>query len=444
MNKRVCLYRGDIFYFHASPLENKDAYCYRTDGALAVSGGKVLATGPFPELKSRFADAEVVDYSGKLLMPGFIDSHIHYPQSEITGMYGKQLLDWLNEYTFPAEMAFASPEHAAGTARFFIRELFRNGTTCCMAYATVHPGSVDALFSVASEQDMCLLAGKVLMDRNAPEGLLDTAEKGIPESRSLIETWHNKGRNRYVITPRFAISCSDAQLRAAARLHEEFPDTYVQTHLSENKNEIDSTLSLCPGCRDYFEVYERAGLVTDRTVFGHCIHLSPSECRRFVAAGAIAAHCPTSNLFLGSGLFDMREANRSGMQTTLATDVGGGTSFSMLRTMGEAYKVQQLNGYSMPVLESLYKCTRGAAEALKLDHEIGSFDSGCYADFIVVDAAVTPAQQVRKDYLTRSGKWNIENLIFGLQILGDDRNISATYVKGREVYSREKEIEVKK
>ena len=436
MYNPVHLYYGDIFYFHSSPLEGQDAYSYLTEGAIAVSDGKILAVDTCAELKRLFPDAGVTDYSGKLIMPGFIDSHIHYPQSEIIGMYGKQLLDWLNEYTFPAELAFASPEHAVEMARFFVRELFRNGTTSCMAYATVHPESVHALFSVAREYEMCMITGKVLMDRNAPEGLLDTAGKGIPESRSLIETYHNKGRNRYAITPRFAISCSDEQLRAAACLHAEFPDTYIQTHLSENKHEIDHTLSLYPGCRDYFEVYEHAGLVNERAVFGHCIHLSASEYRRFAGAGAVVAHCPTSNLFLGSGLFDMKEANRLGMQTTLATDVGGGTSFSMLRTMGEAYKVQQLNGYSMPALESLYKCTLGTAKALKLEDEIGSFKTGCFADFIVVEDAVTHSQLIRKDYLVRTGKWNLDNLIFGLQILGDDRNIAATYIKGKEVHIR--------
>ena len=271
------------------------------------------------------------------------------------------------------------------------------------------------------------------MDRNAPAGLTDTAEQGESESRSLIETWHGKGRNRYVITPRFAISCSAGQLIAAGRLHEQYPDTYIQTHLSENKDEIDSTLSLFPDCRDYLEVYERAGLVTDRSVFGHCIHLSDSECRRLAESGSVVAHCPTSNLFLGSGLFDMQQANRIGMQTVLATDVGAGTSFSLLRTMGESYKVQQLNGYPMSVFESLYKCTLGAAKALHLDDEIGCFGKARKADFIVVDYAATPSQQVRMDYLKRNGKWTLENKLFGLQTIGDDRNILATYVIGKRV-----------
>ena len=433
MNDTVKLYRGEVFDFTDSPLDRTDAFRYFPDGALVVKEGIIIDCGSFKELEDRYAGCELIDYSGKLIMPGFIDSHIHYPQAEIIGMYGKQLLEWLNDYTFPAEQAFSSPEHAERIARFFVQELFRNGTTTCMAYATVHTASVAALFSVASEYNMCMMTGKVLMDRNAPDGLTDTARRGEAESRSLIETWHKKGRNRYVITPRFAISCSNEQLTAAGRLHEQYPDTYIQTHLSENKEEISNTLSLCPGCRDYLEVYERAGLVTDRSVFGHCIHLSDSECRRLAKAGSVIAHCPTSNLFLGSGLYDMRQANRIGMQTTLATDVGAGTSYSLLRTMGESYKVQQLNGYPMSVLESFYKCTLGAAKALHLEDEIGSFGKGRKADFIVLDYAVTPSQQIRREYLERNGRWELENKLFGLQTLGDDRNIMATYIVGKQV-----------
>lgn len=431
MNDTIKLYRGEVFDFTDSPLDRSDAFRYFPDGALVVKEGIIIDCGPFKELESHYAGCERINYSDKLIMPGFIDSHIHYPQAEIIGMYGKQLLEWLNDYTFPAEQAFSSPEHAERIARFFVQELFRNGTTTCMAYATVHAASVNALFSVASEYNMCMMTGKVLMDRNAPDGLTDTVGRGEAESRSLIEAWHKKGRNRYVITPRFAISCSNEQLKAAGRLHEQYPDTYIQTHLSENKEEICNTLSLCPGCRDYLEVYERAGLVTDRSVFGHCIHLSDSECRRLAEAGSVIAHCPTSNLFLGSGLYDMRQANRIGMQTTLATDVGAGTSYSLLRTMGESYKVQQLNGYPMSVLESFYKCTLGAAKALHLEDETGSFEKGRKADFIVLDYAATPSQQIRREYLERNGKWELENKLFGLQTLGDDRNIVATYIMGK-------------
>lgn len=428
------LYRGEVFYFVASPLEREDAYRYYPDGGLFVADGKVVEAGPFGTLSACYPDVPVTDYSGRLITPGLIDSHIHYSQSEIQGMYGRQLLDWLDEYTFPAEEAFASAEHARQIARFFIRELLRNGTTTCVAYATVYPSSVSALFSVASEYDMCLLTGKVLMNRNAPAFLTDTTKQGEADSRALIEEWDRRGRNHYVITPRFAITSTPDQLRSAARLHAEYPNTYIQTHLSENLGEIDSALSLHSGHTDYLEIYERAGLLTDRSIFGHCVHLNGREYKRLAETHAIIAHCPTSNLFLGSGLFDMREANRCGMRTVLATDVGAGTSFSMLRTMGEAYKVQQLNGYPMTALESLYKCTLGAAQALSLDDRIGSFESGREADFIVVDYAATPSRKLRADYLHRTEKHTIENKLFGLQILGDDRNIFATYLKSKLVY----------
>lgn len=431
----VQLFRGEIFYFKTSPLERADAYFYYPDGALVVADGKIVEAGPYEQVHTRYPDLPIVDYTGKLIMPGFIDSHIHYSQSEIIGMYGHQLLDWLNKYTFPAEQAFASEEHALGIARFFVDELLKNGTTTCMAYATVHPVSVSALFTVASGYNMRMMTGKVLMDRNAPDGLTDTPEQGVDDCHKLIECWHQKGRNQYVITPRFAITSTLAQLKNAARLHAEYPDTYIQTHLSENKTEIESVLSLCPGHKDYLEVYERVGLLTDRSVFGHCVHLSLEEGMRLSACKSVIAHCPTSNMFLGSGLFDMKQANQMGLQTTLGTDVGAGTSFSMFRTMGEAYKVQQLNDYSMPVFESFYKCTLGSARALNLEDKIGSFNPGCEADFIIVDCASTSPQRLRMDYLRRNDKWNIENKLFGLQTLGDDRAIVATYLMGRPVYS---------
>ena len=437
MRTQIQLFRGDVFYFLLSPKADWKNYRYILDGALIVHQKRIVDAGPFDEMKKRYGEsAEMIDYTGRLIMPGLIDAHIHYPQSEVLGMYGCRLLDWLEGYTFPAEQEFVFPEQAEKIARFFVSELFRNGTTACMAYSTVHACSASTLFSVASEWDMCLLTGKVLMDRNAPDGLTDTAETGIDDSRQLIEAWHGKGRNRYVITPRFAITSSFEQLLKAGALHKEYPDTYIQTHLSENKEEIASTLDLFQDCSDYLEVYERAGLVTDHTVFGHCIHLSPSELERLAQAGSIIAHCPTSNLFLGSGLFDMHQADRTNVHNVLATDVGGGTSFSMWRTMGEAYKVQQLNGYSVSALELLYKCTLGTAIALQIDHETGTFEKGRFADFIVLDDAATPAQQLRKEYLMRNDKWTLENKLFGLQITGDDRNIAATYVAGNKVYEK--------
>lgn len=433
MQDKYHLYKGDLFYFTDSPLAEKEAYVYMPDGALVVADGKIKEVGLYESLKAKYASIQETDYGGQLLMPGLIDAHVHYAQTEIPGMYGKQLLDWLNDYTFPAELGFRSAEHASAIARTFIKELLRNGTTTCVAYPTVHPTSVDALFQAASAVNMRLITGKILMDRNAPEGLTDTPDQGERESRALIEKWQGTGRNGYAITPRFAITSSPEQLKMAARLHADYPDTYIQTHLSENRNEITTTLDLCPGHSDYLEVYERAGLITDRTLLGHGIHLSDNELKRLAAAKAIIAHCPTSNLFLGSGLFEMKRANEAGVQTVLATDVGGGTSFSMFKTMGESYKVQQTAGYPVSALELLYKSTLGAAKALQLDDKIGSFLPGKEADFIVVNSAVTPTQELRRNYLIRNGKWTIENQLFGLQILGDDRNISATYLMGKKV-----------
>jgi guanine deaminase len=433
MQEEYHLYKGDIFYFTGAPGESKDAYEYIPNGALVIAEGKILETAPYELLKAKYPSIRETDYSGHLLMPGLIDAHVHYSQTEIIGMYGKQLLDWLNGYTFPAEQGFSSAEHAVYIARAFVHDLLQNGTTTCVAYPTTHPTSVNALFQVASEYNMRLITGKVLMDRNAPEGLTDKSTRGEKESRDLIERWHGTGRNSYAITPRFAITSSPEQLKMAARLHAEYPNTYIQTHLSENREEIVSTLNLYAGLSDYLEVYERAGLITDRTLLGHGIHLSDSELKRLAAAKAIIAHCPTSNLFLGSGLFDMQRANEAGVQTVLATDVGAGTSFSMFKTMAEAYKVQQTTGYPIPVLETFYKSTLGTAKALKLDHKIGSFRPEMEADFIVVNCAVTPTQQLRRDYLVRTGKWTIENQLFGLQTLGDDRNITATYLMGQKV-----------
>lgn len=432
--RNIHIYKGDLFYFTDSPLENKNAYSYIIDGALVVGNGKVIEAGAYHALKVKYPSAEETDYTGKLIMPGLIDAHVHYVQAEIIGMYGRQLLDWLNDYTFPAEAAFSSAEHAASVADIFLSELFRNGTTTCVAYSSVHPVSVDALFGAASRKNMRIIAGKTLMDRNVPEGLKDDAKQCEEVCRGLIERWHNRGRNSYAITPRFAIACTPRQLDMAARLHQAYPDTYIQTHLSENLNEISATLSLYPGHSDYLEVYERKGLLTSRTLLGHCIHLSDSEMKRIAGAGAVIAHCPTSNMFLGSGLFDMKRANDAGAHTVLATDVGAGTSFSMFKTMGESYKIMQMQGYPMPALETFYKSTLGTARALKLDKQIGSFGKDMEADFIVVDSRATEIQALRENYLERTGNRTIENILFGLQIMGDDRNIAATYLMGEQVY----------
>lgn len=440
MDDNIHVYKGGVFSFTQQSGATGDNYIYLPDGALVVSGGKVLETGTYADIRLHYPDAVLTDYSGYLLMPGLIDSHVHFPQIEMIGMYGRRLLDWLNDYTFPAEQAYRSPEWAEVNADFFVNELFRHGTTACMAYAATYPTSVDALFAAASRYDMLMMTGKMLMNRNAPVGLLDTTVEGEEDTRRLIERWHGKGRNRYVITPRFAITSTMDQLQMAGRLHRDYPDTYIQTHLSESQEEIKTVKQLFPDCYDYLDVYEKAGLLTNHTVFGHCVHLSDNEWERIREAGAVVAHCPTSNLFLGSGLYSLRQADRYHAQTTLATDVGGGTSLSMFRTMGEAYKVQQLNGYPVSPLRLLYDVTLGTARALGLDGSIGSFQPGADADFIVVDYLATPLMEARADCLMKAGKWTIENILFGMQILGDDRCINATYIKGLNVYIDKDEL----
>lgn len=434
----IKIIRGSILDFTGDPAESPDKLRFYPDGGLAIENGYVKGSGDFTTIGKRFPEAGYEDFSGKLILPGLIDTHIHFPQMEMIGSYGKRLLDWLDNYTFPTESLFADPAYSRKIARRFIRELFRNGTTSCMAYATVYKHSADALFEAASEYDMRIFGGKVLMNRNAPEGLTDTVSGAEADCRELIARWHGKGRNSYVLTPRFAITSDRDELDMAAALYREYPTTYIQTHLSENKAEMEQIRSLYPRCRDYLEVYEQSGLLTGRTVFAHGIHLSASELERISSAGAVIAHCPTSNLFLGSGLFDMQQANRKKIDTTIATDVGAGTSFSLFRTLGEAYKVQQLNGYSMHAPEAFYKITLGAAKALGADHLFGNFDEGKEADFIVVDYTVPYVQKMRMEHMQAAGKWTPENLLFGLQTLGDDRNITATYIMGRQVYLQTK------
>lgn len=428
--------RGTIADFTGNPVEKDDCFRCFPDGALVIENGYIKDLGNYTDIAFVYPDAVCDDFSGKLITPGFIDTHVHFPQIEIIGSYGAQLLDWLENYTFPAELSFSQPEYCRQMAYLFVNELFRHGTTSCMAYPTVHKHSVDALFEAASSYDMRMFTGKTLMNRNAPQELTDTTAQAEIDCRDLILRWHGKGRNSYVLTPRFSISCDREELEMAAALHREFPDTYIQTHLSENKNEVEQVHALFPECADYLAVYESTGLLTDRTVFGHGIHLSESELSRIAAAGASIAHCPTSNLFLGSGLFDMKQANSFGINTSIATDVGGGTSLSLLRTLGEAYKVQQLNGYPMHVYESFYKITLGAAQILHVDDKVGNFDKGKEADFVVLDYNTPYLQCLRTNYMERNNKWNIESLLFGLQTMGDDRNIAATYVMGQEVYRK--------
>lgn len=430
--------RGNIFDYI-------DEYCvdpqnpvarYFEDGGIVVEDGKVKEVDFFKTLKEKYADAEVTDYSGCLIMPGFIDSHIHFPQTEIVASYGHQLMEWLNMYAFPVETTYAFEHHAKRMAKAFLNELYSNGTTTCVAFTTVHKAAANALFEAAAEHNMRIIAGKVAMNRNAHGALLEETDNSYNESKELIEQWHEKGRALYAITPRFAISCDEQLMLRLGELHREYPTTYIHTHLSENKGEMTVVDALFPECKDYLQVYEEMGMLTDRTIFAHGIHLSDSEMERIANAGASIAHCPTSNLFLGSGLFDMKRANKMGVQVSIATDIGAGTSFSQLQTLNEAYKVQQLQHYSMSPFESFYHITLGAAKALKLDHLIGSFAEGKEADLVVIDPVVTSLQRMRSEYMQRASLQDIESILFGVQMTGDDRNIRATYIMGECVYDQ--------
>jgi guanine deaminase len=420
--------RGRVFSFTDDPaIGGSRAYSLIEDGAVLVAGGLIEAVGEARDILARAPQGAVIDdHSGLLVMPGFIDAHIHYPQTQVIGSYGAQLLDWLYNYTFVEEQKFADPAHCARVAAFFLDELFRSGTTTAMVYCTVHPESAEAFFTAAEERGARMIAGKVMMDRDTPEGLRDTAQRGYDESKALIERWRGRGRLDYAITPRFAVTSTQAQLDAAGALAREFPDCYVQTHANENKAEIARVAELFPEAQSYVDVYARAGLLGPRSVLGHCIHLLDSEVAQLAESRSVAAFCPTSNLFLGSGLFDQARLTQAGVRIALATDVGGGTSYSMLRTAAEGYKVLQLNGQSWPALEAFYRMTLGNARALSLDDRIGSIEVGKEADLVALDLRATPPLAHRME--AAGGKLEVE--LFALMTLGDDRAVRQTYVAG--------------
>jgi guanine deaminase len=425
-NSRII--RGRILSFTDDPAASgSQAHSIIEDGAVLVMGGRIEAVGGARDILARAPEGALVDdHAGSIVTAGFIDAHVHYPQTQVIGSYGAQLLDWLNNYTFVEEQKFADPAHCSRIAEFFLDELIRCGTTTAMVYCTVHPGSAEAFFAAAERRGARMIAGKVMMDRDAPAALMDTAQRGYDESKALIERWSKRGRLGYAITPRFAVTSTQAQLEAAGALAREFPECYVQTHADENKAEIARVAALFPEARSYIDVYARAGLTGPRSVFGHCIHLQDGEVAELAASRSVAAFCPTSNLFLGSGLFDQARLMRAGVRIALATDVGGGTSYSMLRTAAEGYKVLQLNGQSWPALEAFYRMTLGAARALSLDDRIGSIERGKEADLVVLDSHATPALAHRME--TAGGDLEVE--LFALITMGDDRAVRQTYIAG--------------
>lgn len=422
--------RGRVLSFVSEPQGIDDAASYRyfADGMVVIADGKIASVGDFDA--GVVGDAEIIDHRPHLILPGFIDLHLHYVQSQMIASYAGSLLEWLNSYTFVEEQKFSQQGHAGAVASAFYDELIRNGTTTAVAYCSSHPRSVDAYFAEAEKRNMLMVGGKVMMDRNAPEALCDTAQSGYDDTKALIERWHGRGRGLYAISPRFAITSTRAQLEASRALVGEHPQCYVQTHLSENSAEISFSMELYPDSPDYTGIYEDYGLLGPKTLLGHSIHLNHRETRVLAEKQSVAVFCPTSNLFLGSGLFDRERLAKAGVRIGIATDIGGGTNYGMLATLDEGYKVLQLRGQRLTPLNSFYMATLGNARALSLEGTIGSIEPGCAADLVVLDAGATPAMRLRME--------TVESLVeelFLLQTLGDDRSIAEVYVAGAKAKS---------
>ena len=419
------LITGQLLTFHANPFSEapQDAVRHERQGAILVEGGIIRATGPAETLRAAHPQARVADMGAALLLPGFVDAHAHYPQTEIIASWGKRLIDWLNTYTFPAEMEFSDPAHAAQIAERYFDLTLSHGTTTVCSFATSHPASVDAFFAEAQKRGLRAVTGKTCMDRNAPDGLMDTAQSAYDDSKALLERWHGVDRLEYAITPRFTPTSSRAQLHALGALWTEFPDCLMQTHLSEQIDEIAWVRDLHPQARDYLDTYEQADLLGPKAVFGHSIHLEPREIDRIAEAGAALVHCPTSNTFIGSGLFDMGLARR--LTVGLATDTGGGSSFSMLRTMAAAYEIGQLRGNPLHPAQLLWLATEGSARAMHMVDRIGTLEVGSEADIIALDLGSTPAiaqRAARAD--------DIWEQVFPTIMMGDDRAIAGVWTGG--------------
>ncbi|HRK25325.1 MAG TPA: guanine deaminase [Beijerinckiaceae bacterium] len=419
--------RGRLLWFVDDPaIAGARAYRYLDDGIMIIRNGMITAIGEHFAMERQMAPGiEMIDTGRHLVMPGFIDAHLHFPQTQVIASYAQGLIDWLNRFTFIEEQRFANPSHARKVAAFFVDALLRNGTTTAAVFGSVHPASAEAFFEAADQRNARMVAGKVMMDRNAPAPLLDTARQAYDETQELIGRWHGHGRQQVAIAPRFAITSTPEQLEAAGALMREHPDCLMMTHLSESRQEIETVASLFPEARDYTDVYDHFGLVGRNSLFGHCIHLGERERLRLAGAGAVAVHCPTSNLFLGSGLFDWQRARDSGMTVAIASDIGAGTSYSMLRTLGEAFKVQRLLGHTLDPFAAFHAVTLGNATALRLDQRIGSFAPGREADFVVLDAGATPEMAHRLERVT-----SLADELFLLMTMGDERAVRDTYVMG--------------
>ncbi len=428
----------DIINAVTQPQEIDAQVRYIEDGLMLLCGGHILWLGSWLEgervlAHSARADAlQIDDFRDKLIVPGFVDTHIHYPQTEMIGAYGEQLLEWLTRYTFPTEQQYHCADYSKRMSKFFIDQLLLNGTTTALVFGTVHPQSVDALFSEASDINMRLVAGKVMMDKNAPDALLETPEQSEADTRRLIQRWHNRQRLTYALTPRFAPTSSAELLQKVRLLRQEFPDVYLHTHLSENVAELSWVKEMHPEHAHYLDVYHQYGLTGTRCVFAHCLHLDESEWDCLHDTDSSIAFCPTSNLFLGSGLFNIQKSWAKQVRIGMGTDVGAGTTFNMLETLAEAYKVGQLQRYRLSAFEAFYHATLGGARALHLDDKIGNFDLGKEADFVVLEPGVSALQKLRA-----GNSQTLAEKLFVLMTLGDDRNVFSTFVDGEQVYQRD-------
>jgi guanine deaminase len=418
--------RGQLIDIVADPSAHAAALRHVEDGLLVLEHGRIAARGDYTALAPHWLDAstQLADCRGAIVTPGFIDTHIHLPQIDVIASPATGLLDWLERHTFPVEAGYADPARCEESAEFFLDELVRHGTTSAGVYGTVHAQSVEALFVAAHARGMRLVAGKCLMDVNCPEALRDSADGGVADSAALADRWHGKGRLAYAITPRFAGTSSRAQLQAAGELARARPQLHVQSHVAENRDEVSWITNLFPEARSYLDVYDRYGLLTPRSIYAHCIHLDADDRARMAERGAIAAVCPTSNLFLGSGLFDFDASLAAGMALSLATDVGGGQSFSMFSAMRSAHEVGRLRGHALSSLQLWYWATRGAARALGWN-DVGTLEPGAEADVIVLDANATPLLARRA-----ARAQSVEDLLFALLVLGDDRVVTQTYIAG--------------
>ncbi|MEV7510163.1 guanine deaminase [Streptomyces sp. NPDC090085] len=437
MSSVVTAVRGPLISFVDDPFltSREDAFVYESDGLLICEDGVITASGDYGALRDRLpGGVEPVHYPDHVISPGFVDTHIHYVQTGIIAAFGSQLIDWLNHYTFVEEQRFSDPGYAQQVADSFCDELLRNGTTTALTFCAVYPQSVDALFEAASARNMRMAAGKVLMDRNAPDALLDTAQSGYDDSKALLERWHGKGRNLYAVTPRFAPTSTPGQLEAAGTLRREHPEALMHTHVSENTGEISWVRSLFPERRGYLDVYDHYGLLGPGAVLAHGVHLTGYERGRCAETGTAVSHCPTSNLFLGSGLFHVHDAKdpKRPMHVGLGTDIGAGTSFSLLATMNEAYKVAELSNYPLDSVKAFYLATRGSAQAMGIQDKVGSLQVGHEADFVVLDPRATPLLARRTSRVE-----DIEELLFVLAVMGDDRTVRATYVAGALAHDRD-------